>query len=148
MYSMWNIGLGYGRAQDAASDGIWLEKARQYDTAVVCLGVNDVLQGRTAEQIRTDLTFIVETLKKSGISVCIFTLPAFNWTGEHRNIWDDVNHYIKEVLVQKADYWFDMALASGNPGDRYASLDPRNGHPTDEGCAYIGKEFLKKYSVL
>ncbi len=147
-YSMWNIGLGYGRAQDAASDGIWLEKARQYDTAVVCLGVNDILQGRSAEQIKNDLTYITDSLKKSGVSVCIFTLPAFNWVGKDRTTWDDVNRYIKEVLVSRTDFWFDMAVVSGNPDDPYVSRDPQNGHPTDEVCAYIGQEFLKKYRSL
>ena len=146
--SMWNIGLGYGRAQDAASDGIWLEKARQYDRAVICLGVNDILQGRNAEQIKNDLTVITDSLKNVGISVCIFTLPAFNWEGEHRNTWDDVNRYIREVLAERTDAWFDMATVSGNSENRYASLDPRNGHPTDEGCAYIGQKFLEQYKSM
>lgn len=147
-YSMWNIGLGYGRAQDAASDGIWLEKARQYDTAVVCLGVNDILQGRTAEQIKSDLAVITDSLKHSGVSVCIFTLPAFNWEGKHRTTWDDVNRYIREVLAERADAWFDMASVSGNPDNRYASRDPQNGHPTDEVCAYIGQKFLEQFSAM
>ena len=146
-YSMWNIGLGYGRAQDAASDGIWLEKARQYDTAVVCLGVNDILQGRSAEQIKNDLAFVTDSLKNAGVSVCIFTLPAFNWEGGHRTTWDDVNRYIREDLACRADTWFDMASVSGNPENRYASLDPKNGHPTDEVCAYIGQRFLEEHKL-
>ena len=147
-YSMWNIGLGFARAQDAASDGIWLEKARQYDTAVVCLGVNDILQGRTADEIKHDLTVTVDLLKAAGIAVCLFTVPAFNWVGEHRKIWDDVNRYITDVLIHHTDYWFDMATASANPDNRYGSRDPIDGHPTDAVCEYIAQEFLKKYNTL
>ena len=144
-FSMWNIGLGYGRAQDAASDGIWLEKARRYDTAVVCLGVNDILQGRNAEQIKNDLTYVVDALENAGVSVCIFTLPAFNWSDEHCDTWDDVNRYIREVLAGRAHTWFDMAVVSGHPENPYVSRDPQNGHPTDEVCAYIGQEFLREF---
>ena len=51
-YSYWNLGLGYGRASDAASDGAWLYKAKQNDIIFVCYGVNDILKGHTEEQIK------------------------------------------------------------------------------------------------
>ncbi len=44
-YSYWNLGIGYGRANDAASDGAWLYKAKQNDIVFVCYGVNDIIQG-------------------------------------------------------------------------------------------------------
>lgn len=51
-YAYWNLGLGFGRADDAASDGIWLYKAKQNDIVFVCYGVNDILQGYDAETIK------------------------------------------------------------------------------------------------
>lgn len=41
-YGVWNIGSGWSRANDAASDGAWLYKAKQNDEIVICLGVNDI----------------------------------------------------------------------------------------------------------
>ena len=38
--------------------------ARQTDAIILCYGVNDILQGRTAEQIKQDLTTIVHNLKE------------------------------------------------------------------------------------
>ena len=46
-YAYWNLGLGYGRADDAASDGAWLYRAKQNDIVFVCYGVNDIIQGFT-----------------------------------------------------------------------------------------------------
>ena len=41
-YAVWNLGLGYARASDAATDGCWLTKAKQADVVIVTLGVNDI----------------------------------------------------------------------------------------------------------
>ena len=77
-YAYWNLGLGYGRAQDAASDSAWLYKAKQCDTVIVCFGTNDVGQGRSLEQIQADLLTIVTKLKEAGVKVLIQTLLPFN----------------------------------------------------------------------
>ena len=147
-YSVCNVGLGYGRGQDAATCGIWLEKAKQYEIVVVCLGVNDLLQGRSAEQLKANLTTIVDALNEAGCEVCLFTVPAFNWEGNLRAAWDDVNAYIQQTLVPRTKYWFDMASSSGDPANRYSAMDVRNAHPTDDGCAKIAEDFLKKYPAL
>ncbi|MEG1996521.1 MAG: SGNH/GDSL hydrolase family protein, partial [Oscillospiraceae bacterium] len=73
-YSVWNLGLGYGRAQDAAQNLSWAYKAKQADLVSVCFGVNDILQGRTANQICADLKTIVTILKSAGCEVGIFTV--------------------------------------------------------------------------
>lgn len=147
-YAVWNIGLGYGRCQDAASDGVWLEKAKQYDIAAVCMGVNDILQGRSAEQLKADLTTVVDRLKEAGVKICLFTVPSFNWAEDKKPVWDEVNGYIEKVLGERVDYLFDMATASSSPDDRYMARDKNNAHPTDEVCAYIAERFLEKYSSL
>ncbi len=51
-YGFWNLGLGYGRAADAATDGAWFFKAKQNDIVVVCYGVNDIFQGFTISEIQ------------------------------------------------------------------------------------------------
>ncbi len=65
-YAYWNLGLGYGRADDAASDGAWMYKAMQNDIVVVCYGVNDILQGFSEENIKENLNTIVDKLNSCG----------------------------------------------------------------------------------
>ena len=52
-YAVWNLGLGYARAADAATDACWLSKAKQNDVVVVTLGVND-LEGTPVYRRRAD----------------------------------------------------------------------------------------------
>jgi len=107
-YAYWNLGIGYGRANDAASDGAWLYKAKQNDIAVVCFGVNDILQGFTSEQIKTSLFKIVNELKERGIRIILQTVPPFDYDEYKRIIWEDVNNYIQKELVKYVDTVFDV----------------------------------------
>ena len=77
-HSVWNIGSGWARAYDAASDGAWLHKAKHNDEVVVALGVNDIgTAGRSASQVLEDLQTIVAKLKgsRSGMTVILCTVP-------------------------------------------------------------------------
>lgn len=149
-YSYWNMGIGYGRANDAASDGAWLYKAKHNDIVVVCYGVNDIIQGISEEQIENDLKTIVEKLHKAGAMVVLQTVPPFNYTGEQIKVWENVNAYIKEELSKEADMVFDAAKYLGESEEK-----PYNakfgGHPNAEGCEIWAKalhtdmvEFLDK----
>ena len=131
-YSFWNLGLGYGRADDAASDGIWLYKAKQNDIVFVCFGVNDILQGYSADDIKKNLQTIVEKLHEVGVHVIIQTVPPFNYSEEQRRIWDSVNEFIKNDLTD-ADLIFDCVtcLAKSDDEPHMVKYDP---HPDAEGC--------------
>ncbi len=131
-YSYWNLGLGYGRANDAASDGIWIEKAKQNDIIFVCFGVNDVLQGQSEEQIKSDLTYIVDELKKAGKKVILQTLPPFDYQGELIKTWQQINSFIKSDLKNKADFLFDAATLLGD--ENVPQNAKYGGHPNEEGC--------------
>lgn len=61
-YSFWNLGIGYGRAHDAASDGIWLSKAKQMDLIVLCMGVNDLFQRRQPEILKKNANFVIKNV--------------------------------------------------------------------------------------
>ena len=54
-HAYWNIGIGYARSGDAASDGIWLERAKHNDLVFVCLGVNDIQRGIPTDDIKNNL---------------------------------------------------------------------------------------------
>ncbi|MBR4941364.1 MAG: SGNH/GDSL hydrolase family protein, partial [Clostridia bacterium] len=130
----WNLGYGYARGDDAASNGAWLFKAKQNDYVVVCFGVNDIFKGFTADQIKFSLTEIVDKLHDAGVKVLIQTIPPFDFTGAHADTWRDVNNYIRTELNKKADAMFDdvAVLSTGGPDCPTARY---GGHPNAEGCA-------------
>lgn len=133
-YAFWNLGLGFGRANDAASDGAWLYKAKQNDILFVCYGVNDILRGPGEEQVMSDLTYIVDTLKKLGKTVILQTVPPFDYSGDKIEKWHRINEYIRNELGKKADFLFDNVPVLGRGGEE-AHRSRFGGHPNDEGCA-------------
>lgn len=132
-YSYWNLGLGYGRASDAASDGIWLEKAKTNDIVVLCYGVNDLFREFNEEKLKKDLTKIVDELQKCGTKVLIQTIPPFDYDEKHAKAWMAVNDYIRNVLAEKTDGLFDCVPVLSRTGGNVpeAGYGP---HPDDEGC--------------
>jgi lysophospholipase L1-like esterase len=131
-YAYWNLGLGFGRASDAASDGAWLYKAKQNDIIFVCYGVNDIFRGTSEEQIKLDLTYIAETLKKAGKTVIMQTIPPFDYSGENIGKWNRINEYIKTELRSKVDHIFDAASLLGQ--EECPHMAKYGGHPNELGC--------------
>lgn len=132
-YAFWNLGLGFGRADDAASDGAWLYKAKQNDIVFVCYGVNDILQGFSEEQIKKNLTTIVDILSKNGKRIILQTVPPFDYSEEKTKIWENINTYIKTVLKEKVEMVFDNVpcLCKSPEQPQTAKF---GGHPDEEGC--------------
>lgn len=137
-YSYWNLGLGFGRAEDAASNGAWLFKAKQMDVVVVCFGVNDVCQGRAEEDIKNDLMTIVQKLKEAGVKVMIQTLPPFDLQEDALEKWIHINDYIRYTMVDEADAIFDAAsVLCDEPKAMERKVSGKakyGGHPNAEGC--------------
>ncbi len=145
--AVWNLGLGFGRAHDAALDGGWLYKARQNDAICVCYGVNDLFQLGDAELLKRDLTYIVRTLKQSGLKVLIQTVPPFDYAPEFRERWLSVNEYIRNELSKEADALFDnvpvLSRSENEPWrTRYGS------HPNAEGNAAWAEAILPAIKKL
>lgn len=142
-YSLWDLGIGYARARDAATDGGWLKRAKQCDTVCVCFGVNDVLRGRRAEEILQDLRTIVRKLKEARCRVILLTLPPFDLEGEAKGQWQRVNAVIRESLHKEADSLFDIAAVLGqtHPNEH---LCVYGGHPDAEGCRVVAEAFLSQ----
>ena len=145
-YSVWDLGIGYARGYDAATDKGWLARAKMCDIVNVCFGVNDLLRGRTADQIIADLYTIVNSIHKAGKRVILFTVPPFDIMGEAQTYWYRVNAKIRGVLGETADAVFDFASVLGQPApNEYRSVyEP---HPNAAGCqiaadAYLAKKFF------
>ncbi len=132
-YAFWNLGLGFGRASDAASDGAWLFKAKQNDAVVVCYGVNDIFQGCTEQELKANLKNITKSLHNCGVKVLLQTIPPFNYKQEHKRIWSEVNRYIMNDLADVADAIFDvvpiLSVGGNTPEDALYG-----DHPNEEGC--------------
>ena len=133
-YSFWNLGLGYGRASDAASNGAWLYKAKQNDVIVVCYGVNDLLQGASASQLKKDLSTIVYILKNAGLTVLLQTVPPFDYSEAVTEKWNEVNEYIENELSQTVDAVFDCVPVLCTDSE-HRNIAKYGGHPNSEGGA-------------
>lgn len=141
--SIWNLGIGYARCNDAASNEGWLSRAKQCDTVHVCFGVNDILRGRRPEDILQDLATILSKLKEAGCKVILFTVPPFDMEGEAEERWRKVNAAIRNDLWKEADGIFDIAAVLGQPKPN----DNRciyGGHPNAEGCKAVADAYLKQ----
>lgn len=132
--SYWNLGLGYARADDAGSDGVWLFKAKAMDVVSVCFGVNDILQGHlTQGNLKRNLTSIVDKLKASGVRVLIQTIPPFDYSPDNARVWSEANEFIRRELSNKCDAFFDCVpiLSVGEERPQGAKY---GGHPNEKGC--------------
>lgn len=146
-FSVWNIGLGYGRAQDAAAGGAWLRKAMRCDQVCVCFGVNDILSGGRGEaEILADLTRIVSLLKadRPARDVILFTVPAFDLTGEQERIRRAVNTALREKPPEGTAAVFDFSAVVSMPAPE-DHLARYGGHPDGRGGAAVAQAFLDFY---
>lgn len=144
--SAWDLGIGYARAYDAASDGLWLERAKKCDVVTVCFGVNDIFHERSAADVVGDLTTIVEKLHEADTRVLLITIPPFDMTGANQGNWYAANDAIRRGGI-KADDILDCEPMLGKtpPFGHNARF---GGHPDAEGCALLGKEVAKHLAAL
>ena len=129
-YAFWNLGVGFARSEDAASNGAWLRKAKENDIVILCLGINDLKNGFTAEDVCENLRRTVKLLRSHGIRVYVQTVPPFEELGEERL---QVNEYIQHALV--CEGVFDTSFMAGADGSPLYG-----GHPNDDGSALWAQE--------
>ena len=154
-YAMWNLGLGFARGSDAATDGCWLWKAKQMDVVVLTCGVNDVLSGEykagrpsTAGEIIGWLEKTVRLLKEAGVDVIISRIPPYEMNPRSYEEWRAVNLAIPAVAALYGCKVYDIESSL----DGSAVLESRylyNPHPNDEGGTAAAEKFkatfLTKY---
>ncbi len=137
-YAYWNLGLGFGQAHDAATDGVWLFKAKHSDICVVCFGVNDIFRGYPASEIKLSLSRIVEILKTNGVQVVILTVPPFDFQADCLAKWNEINSFIRNELSTRAALFFDCALYLQKSAEE-PNVARYGGHPNSEGCKILGR---------
>ncbi len=132
-YAYRNLGIGYARASDTASNGAWLKKAKESDICVLCLGANDILQNASAVSVCHSLIKTVSLLEKAGVQVLVQTVPPFEYPPEAAEYCKKINVFIKNTFSNV----FDNTLFLCNEGD--VSAPVYGGHPNDTGCRIWGE---------
>ncbi len=146
-YAYHNLGIGYGRAEDFASGGAWFYKAKHSDFAVLCFGVNDILQNRSEENIIADITSCVRRLKGAGVKVMLQTVPPFDYEEKYRGMWERINDYIKNTLSKEADAVLDnVPFLCADAEHPYATK--YEGHPNPEGCIVWAEKLCTAMKVF
>lgn len=145
-FAFWNLGLGYGRADDMASDGAWLYKARQNDWIILCAGVNDLLRGFSAEETVQNLKTVITTLKSEGVRIVLQTVPPFDYTPEKTLLWNRVNGEIKAALATDVDLVFDTVPILGEASQPQKAI--YGGHPNAAGCKAWGDALYAALTAL
>ncbi len=148
-YAAWNLGLGFGRGADLATDGFWMRKAKTADIACVAYGVNDLLggsyklgRGSTADEVTATIETIVKKLQNTGVRVIVFTVPPFHYEPAVRTIWEKVNRMLPTLCESWGAECFDFAavLDAGHPYGDVCSYGP---HPNGEGGRVVCEAFLR-----
>ena len=132
-FSFWNLGIGYGKASDAASDGVLMFKALQNDTVFLCYGVNDINANKDSGTIIGEIDWIIDRLKEKGCRVILQTVPPFDYPEARRLVWLEVNKRILGELSKKVDFTFDCTKILSKSEDE-PHMAKFGGHPDAEGC--------------
>ena len=151
--SVWNLGLGYARGDDAANSESWLYKAKQCDVVGICFGVNDINSGvygssnpATAQELVEDVSKIASELEAAGVKVIIFSTPPYTFSSDSKfEIWRQACAGLKELAEQKGYDFFDIAAHLGKEDAPHLPAyghNPNDGHPNNVGCAKVAEAFL------
>lgn len=132
-YAYWNLGIGFARANDIATDSAWLYKAKQNDVIVLCCGTNDTSLDHSEEQILHDIEQVVDILNKEGVTVILQTIPPFEYKGAQIERWKRMNEYIRNTLARKVALVFDEGVHMQESAEQ-AHRNRYGAHPNAEGC--------------
>lgn len=147
-YASWNLGLGYARGADAATDGLWLQKGKTADIACLAFGVNDLLSGpyklgrgaNPAELLAT-IEKNVLALRDASVRVIVFSVPPFHYDPATRAVWRAVDSALPELCKAWQVAFFDFAavLDARHPYGDVCNYGP---HPNGDGGRLVCEAFL------
>lgn len=139
-FAFWNLGIGYARCKDAATNGSWLFKAKQADYVVVCLGVNDIgSEKANAKTLTANLEKVVDKLNEAGCKVILQTTPPYtSYSAEGIETWYAVNDYIRNELSKKVVTVFDQTEILMT-AEKVPNKVLYGGHPDATGCKLWGE---------
>ena len=146
-YSHYNLGIGYGKAKDAATLGVWTERAKSVDTVFLCFGVNDLNADRTAEDIFADLSLVIRELKNAGCRMIVQTPPPFDYPPERAREFVKLSDKIMSELIDSVELVYDvrevLSVSESEP-----HMAKHGTHPNDEGCLIWANALYPRISEL
>ena len=152
--SCWNLGLGYARANDLLCSRVWLEKAKQNDIVVVCLGTNDVNSGtyldadRSASEIYADILAICDELERAGCEIILLSTPPFGYSSDaKKQTCLELGGYLSDLAVEREYDFIDTVALWGRDGDMATSKYPASSsdfHPNALGCEVLAQAFVNQ----
>lgn len=152
-YSVWNCGLGYARASDAALGGDWLVRAKSADVVILAFGTNDLAVGQygqmgasSADDIEKWLRTIIDELQSAGCQVILCNAPPFDFDESTESIRTELNARIPAMAEETNCAFFDWNALLADPENPGHSL--YGGHPDDAGCQIIAESLLAQYGDI
>lgn len=144
-YSYWNLGIGYARCKDIATNGSWLFKAKQADYVIVCIGTNDIgTENSDGPTLCANLEKVVDELNEAGCKVILQMVPPYTYPDAKLDVWYYANDFIKNTLSQKVVAVFDQTELLMTD-EKIPNKLLYGGHPNQTGCKIWGEalyEFL------
>ena len=138
-FAYWNLGIGYARCSDAATDGSWLFKAKQAEYVIVCLGTNDIASDYAdGPTLCADLEKVVDALNDAGCRVIVQMVPPFTYEEYTLGTWFQANDYIRNTLSQKVVAVFDQSELLMTE-EKMPNKLLYGGHPNKKGCKVWGE---------
>jgi len=152
-YAVWNLGLGYGRGSDAATDGAWLYKGKQCDIAVLTYGVNDLESGAyrrgrsdTAVGFLETEETLIRLLTEAGVEVILATVPPFTFKPQQTEQWRIANRAIPRLAKKYGLRLFDIERVL-DAAPNLGCICQYGDHPNAIGGTAVAKAFMEMFSA-
>ncbi|MCI4368812.1 MAG: SGNH/GDSL hydrolase family protein [Thermoplasmata archaeon] len=120
-----------------------LAHAPQY--VIVLAGINDVYQGRPAEQTKADLLAIYSEVSRAGPRLVVGSVLPYNRIPPRQvEALRDLNAWIRETAVGQGLLWCDSGSSAADPVDPMRLAGSPDGlHPDVAGYRRMGEAFAQ-----
>lgn len=109
------------------------------DLVILCHGGNDIIQKRSVEKLKANLTQMVETIKASGAKVLLVGVPDFGLLGFK-------THSIYAEVADETEVFFEDDVLSDVLSKNELKIDYI--HPNEKGYKIIVDAFVKHLKII
>lgn len=109
------------------------------DLVILCHGGNDIIQKRSVEKLKANLTQMVETIKASGAKVLLVGVPDFGLLGFK-------THSIYAEVADETEVFFEEDVLSDVLSKNEFKIDYI--HPNEKGYKIIVDAFVKHLRII
>ncbi len=109
------------------------------DLVILCHGGNDIIQKRSVEKLKANLTQMVETIKASGAKVLLVGVPDFGLLGFK-------THSIYAEVADETEVFFEDDVLSDVLSKNEFKIDYI--HPNEKGYKIIVDAFVKHLRII